>query len=879
MTRFPKEDRMTRLAASKAAPDPKRAPTLGLALLALVVFLGRPLPAFAQTGTTVTGTVVDSSGGPLPGAGVTLTGPGPGRFAPTGPDGHFRFTGVSQGTYRLSATLAGFLGGSVDGIVVQGAAVEVPTVTLPIAPRGEDIVVTASKVESSVVNAPVSVSVITGDDLKAAAGQNYGDVLRQVPGMNVIQMSARDINVTSRESTSTLSNSQLALLDGRSIYLDFFGLILWDYVPTNPDVIKQIEVVRGPASAVWGANALTGVVNIITKSPREMEGGSVTLMGGGFSRDASSTAVCQGIFPLNGQSQPCEPHGTSQGAGGIFGGDISYAHAPNDKVSYRVSAGYYFSDAYPRPVGTVPLALNPAYSTVMQNVPGNITGGGPYPPFPTQGTKQPKFNARVDQELNNGGRVTYEAGAAGTRGIINSGIGPFDIQSGSYMGFGRVGYAHSALKINAFGNFVDTKAPNLLQIDALTRQPLQLNFKTQTYDLEVGNSNALGEHNLVTYGGNARRNNFNITITPNGQNRNEFGAYLQDEIFYKYVRFSLGARVDKFGNLDHAVYSPRLAAIVKPTANQALRFSFNKAFRSPSLINNYLDIDTFVPVDLSGLAPLLPPPLQGLVAQPFPLIVHSAGSEVRRVANPSEAPLREESVKAYEVGYTGTFGGKTTLEAAFYINDHNDSINFITSAPIQTSQGVTGAFYTPQNPPPGWVLPPALIGLLEQQGIFLPAQFTYLNLGPYRQKGFELGLQQSFTRSLNGYANYSYQYDPEVRSVSTSCGACLEFPKEKLAFPPRNRFNAGVSYDDRRYLATASANYSAKAFWTDVLNDPFHGFTRAYTIVNASFGVKWNDGRIVTSIKAQNILNDNIQQHIFGDILKRSVYGEVRFKF
>ncbi len=62
------------------------------------------------------------------------------------------------------------------------------------------------------------------------------------------------------------------LLDGRSIYLDFFGIVLWDFLPTNLTDIKQIEVIRGPASAVWGANALTGVVNIITKSPREAPG-------------------------------------------------------------------------------------------------------------------------------------------------------------------------------------------------------------------------------------------------------------------------------------------------------------------------------------------------------------------------------------------------------------------------------------------------------------------------------------------------------------------------------------------------------------------------------------------------------------------------------
>src|SRR5437773_769891 len=74
---------------------------------------------------------------------------------------------------------------------------------------------------------------------------------------------------------------------GRSVYLDFFGLVLWDFLPTNLLDIKQIEVIRGPASAVWGANAFTGVVNVLTKTPREAPGATVTLSAGLFSRDCS----------------------------------------------------------------------------------------------------------------------------------------------------------------------------------------------------------------------------------------------------------------------------------------------------------------------------------------------------------------------------------------------------------------------------------------------------------------------------------------------------------------------------------------------------------------------------------------------------------------
>jgi outer membrane receptor protein involved in Fe transport len=151
-----------------------------------------------------------------------------------------------------------------------------------------------------------------------------------------------------------------------------------------------------------------------------------------------------------------------------------------------------------------------------------------------------------------------------------------------------------ALKLNGFINFIDAEAPNLL-LASPTGAPLQLNFTTQTYDFEAGDAFPLGRHNVLSVGGNARRNNFNITIDPNAENRTELGAYAQDEIFVDRFRFTLGGRVDKFGNLSDPVFSPRLAATFKPTPNHSVRVSFNRAFRSPSVTNNYLDIDIVVP--------------------------------------------------------------------------------------------------------------------------------------------------------------------------------------------------------------------------------------------------------------------------------------------
>src|SRR5436190_9038121 len=612
-------------------------------LAAACLVLSLAVSARAQT-AEVTGTVVDEQGAGVPGATVQLSGTSKRDFTTAGPGGAYRFSNVAVGTYDLTATLVGFAPASGARVVVGPNVTPVigPALTLKIASLTETVVVSATKTEMKLVDAPATMSVITNAELQSSPAQNYGDLLRRLPGVNVIQLSARDVNITSRQATGSLANTELVLIDGRSVYLDFFGIVLWDLLPTNLTDVKQIEVIHGPAAAVWGANALTGVINIITKTPREAKGGEVTFTGGFMSRDAGSKA--------------------GQGAGGLGGVNGSWADAPNDTWSYKVTAGWFSSAAFPRPAGRIPLITDPRDPTLT-------VGGAFYPvdssgafgtAFSNRGTNQPKFDARVDQELGKNGRLTYEGGVAGTQGIIYTGIGPFDIQSGSYLSFGRVNYTRDALKVNFFTNVLHADAPNLLFPDPLTGKALQMTLTTKTYDFEVGDAVPIGVRQVLSAGGNLRRNNFEITLAPTAQDRSEFGAYAQDEIFFDRVRLNIGGRVDKFGNLDSAFFSPRLSANFKVTPEQSIRLSFNRAFKSPSVVNNYLNANVVSPQDLSGLAPLLPPPFRPLVAAPFPLVVHAVGSEIPIGATP-QPKLTEESLTAYEIAYTGTFLEKTTL--------------------------------------------------------------------------------------------------------------------------------------------------------------------------------------------------------------------------
>ena len=144
----------------------------------------------------------------------------------------------------------------------------------------EETVSVASRYEQPISKAPSDVYVITDEDIKNSGATDLPTLLRQVPGMEVMQTNAVDFNVSVRGNNQLAANKLLVMIDGRSIYLDQAGLIIWKLLPISMPEIKRIEVLKGPASAVYGFNAFDGVVNIITKSPEEMKGTTLQLAGG-----------------------------------------------------------------------------------------------------------------------------------------------------------------------------------------------------------------------------------------------------------------------------------------------------------------------------------------------------------------------------------------------------------------------------------------------------------------------------------------------------------------------------------------------------------------------------------------------------------------------
>ena len=289
---------------------------------------------------TVVVTTTDPQGLALPGAIVNLEGPtGTSLEGVTDGRGIYTTGPVQPGEWLVEARLPGFQADRTEVTAFYGPAAQAVLALGLDYEVSEDLVVLGAtrpvgrRTDVRAMDSPVTTAVVRGDSIVAQASPNGETRSEECPGLNIVELSARDTQIASRQATSILANSQLVLLDGRSVYLDFFGMVLWDSLPMGTDDIEQIEVVRGPASVTWGPNAMTGAVHFITKAPRDTLGTTVTMGGGWLDRNAGSTA--------------------GSGPGTMMTSNVSVSRAPSDSIAYGISAGYFRSPALPRPVGQI----------------------------------------------------------------------------------------------------------------------------------------------------------------------------------------------------------------------------------------------------------------------------------------------------------------------------------------------------------------------------------------------------------------------------------------------------------------------------------------------------------------------------------------------
>ncbi|HEV3029286.1 MAG TPA: TonB-dependent receptor [Planctomycetota bacterium] len=208
-------------------------------------------------------------------------------------------------------------------------------------------ITSVSKSEHSLMETPAAVTVIRGDDIRRTGATTIAEALRLVPGISVARLSSNKWLVASRGFSDLFSTKLLVLIDGRSVYTPLFSGVLWPAQDVDLEDVDRIEVIRGPGATVWGANAVNGVINIITKKAKDTQGGRVT-GGGGTQERAFGSARWGGMV---GDDLAYRVYGKSFSRGPGKGGDddwdgsqggfrFDWTPRPSDSVTFQ---GDYYS--------------------------------------------------------------------------------------------------------------------------------------------------------------------------------------------------------------------------------------------------------------------------------------------------------------------------------------------------------------------------------------------------------------------------------------------------------------------------------------------------------------------------------------------------------
>jgi iron complex outermembrane recepter protein len=394
-------------------------------------------------------------------------------------------------------------------------------------------VTTVSKGPVKVSQTPAAVYVITQEDIRRSGARSLPEALRLAPGVEVAQIDSVKWAIGIRGFQSRLSRSVLVLIDGRSVYSPLFHGVYWEVQDTLLRDVERIEVIRGPGGIIWGANAVDGVINIITKKSRDTRGTLVYLGGGSLEQGLGALRYGGGNDSFNYRFYV---KGNDQGP------DFHYNNRPFD--DWRRMQGGFRAD----------WDINARNTLTMQ---GDIYTGAAGESVRVTSLNPPSSQVADQNAELSGGNVLIR-----WQHKLSSSS---DIQLQGY--YDRV---------------------NRLQIN-------QAEYR-DTFDIDFVHHLAIGERNNVTYGVEVRESPARVpavvptySFTPDQRTDQLYTAYAQDTIQLKPDRLSL-----TFGSkLLHSSFTgfdtePSGRILWTPTGKQTVWAGVTRAVRTPSDIEDTL---------------------------------------------------------------------------------------------------------------------------------------------------------------------------------------------------------------------------------------------------------------------------------------------------
>jgi iron complex outermembrane receptor protein len=419
----------------------------------------------------------------------------------------------------------------------QKPAVDLTTTSL------EDLmnieVTSVSKKEEKLFQSAAAIYVITQEEIRRSGLTSIPDLLRLVPGLDVAQIDGTKWAVSARGFNGRFTNKLLVLIDGRSVYTPETSGVYWEAQDVLLEHIERIEVIRGPGGTLWGANAVNGVINIITKNSRDSQGGLVTTGGGSGERGFGSAR---------------------------YGGKLS------DNASYKVYGKYF-------------------------NRRGLVDGAGNYA---NDGQEALRGGGRVDWDLNDRDSISLQGEMfrtnlreTATNVSPAAPFAPHTNTTGIFTG-GHI--------LGRWTRTLSKESETALQVyfDRFNRNVFDLQESISTFDVDFQHHLALGQrhdvvwglgYRLISDGTNSKSSN-PVHFNPKEKTIQLFSAFAQEEftLIADRLRLTVGTKVE------HDDYSgfelqPTARLLWTPSNNQTVWGAVSRAVRTPSRSNRGIRVN------------------------------------------------------------------------------------------------------------------------------------------------------------------------------------------------------------------------------------------------------------------------------------------------
>ena len=742
-------------------------------------------------------------------------------------NGDFRFT-LPGGTYSLQFVAGENVTTESNVVVNDGQTTRVDKkVDWNLSVAETITVYSASRRVERVVEAPSAVTVVPPEDIAAVAPSGQAPrIIESAPGVDYTSSGLYDTNFNARGFNSSLNRRILTLVDGRDPAVAFLGSQEWAALSFPLDEMASVELVRGPGSALYGANAFSGVLNMTTKQPKLTPGGRLLLSGGDLNTRRA---------------------------------DLRHAGGLGGEVFYRVVGGYQQSDDFARSRNATVEYTTVCTSTAQTNclrreaVPlamdeVNVRFGG----------------LRFDKHFANTNVLTGEGGFSTIEGpVFQTGIGRVQVTDVERPWF-RLNYNMPHWNI---GGYWDArKAENQVALASNARlyeDSSNLHGEIQTnWDFFGGKTRVIGG---IAY-------NSQEVDTANPQGVGTLMLQPHDErqqSAFAQAEFDLGTKFKLVGaarwddsTLHESQFSPKGAIVFTPASNHTLRYSYNEAFQRPNYSELFLAAPAGAPVNLANIAAVTPgaqalaPFLQQLGFGPLPILAR--GNE----------NLDVEKVRSHEIGYAGIFAGKVFLTVDVYQSHMKD---FVTDLLPGVNLDAFPSYTVPSSLPG-----PVVAGLNQFLGLALGANraglttvngqpalvFSYTNAGEVDTQGAEIAVNYYVTNNWLIDANYSH-FDFDVKSS--------QIGDQLLPNAPENKFNVGLGWRGDRFDAKATYRWVEEFDWAAGI---FVGHIPQYSVINLSANFKVTDF-LGIGADVSNATDDEHWESFGGDLMGRRALGFV----